>query len=109
MHPNVEESSLEQARKYSFERYHYQGIGRYEPYAAYERGIADLQALENLIPDSGFLFGTEPNSIDASIYGFVANIYFYKIDTPLKEFVSTHPNLVRHCISLNTAVTESSA
>jgi glutathione S-transferase len=105
-HPGVTESSLEKARRFNFERYHYQGIGRYEPDAVFERGISDLQALANLVPDSGFLFGREPSSIDAGIYGFLANIYFYKIDTPLKIFVSSRSNLVRHCTSLHAAVTE---
>ena len=53
-----------------------------------------------------FLFGAEPTSIDAGIYGFIANIYFYDIDTPLKRFVSSHANLVRHCRSIHAAVSE---
>ena len=51
------------------------------------RGIADLEVLANLLPSSGFLFGANPSSIDAAIYGFTANIYLYDIDTPLKKFV----------------------
>jgi glutathione S-transferase len=105
-HAGVTESSLEKARKYNFERYYYQGIGRYQPDAVFARGISDLQALADLVPDRGFLFGTQPNSIDAGIYGFVANIYFYKIDTPLKKFFSSQPNLVRHCNSMHDAVTQ---
>src|SRR6266851_6580222 len=34
-HPSVSEDGLDQARKYNFERYHYQGIGRYEPDGVY--------------------------------------------------------------------------
>ncbi|MEJ1977806.1 MAG: hypothetical protein WDN49_18560 [Acetobacteraceae bacterium] len=36
---------MEAAREYNFKRYHYQGIGRYEPPLAYARGIADLSVL----------------------------------------------------------------
>jgi glutathione S-transferase len=104
-HPGVTESSLEQAREYNSKRYYYQGIGRYERDVVFARGISDLQVLADLIPDGGYLFGAEPGSIDAGIYGFVANIYFYGIDTPLKQFVSAHANLVRHCKSLHAAVT----
>ena len=32
-----------------------------------------------------------PTSVDAGIYGFIANIYFYDIDTPLKQFVVSQP------------------
>ena len=104
-HPSVTAAGMEQAQQYNFERYRYQGIGRYEPDAVYERGIADLRAVADLMPERGFLFGAEPSSIDAGIYGFVANIYFYKINTPLKQFVVSHPNLVRHCNAVHAAVT----
>jgi len=104
-HPSVTASSIEAAQKYNFERYYYQGIGRYEPERVYERGIADLRVMANLIGESGFLFGPEPTAVDAALYGFVANIYFYRIETPLKAFVSSRPELVRHCNTLHAAVT----
>jgi glutathione S-transferase len=105
-HPDVAADALEAARQYNFNRYHYQGIGRYEPEQAYARGIADLQVIANLIHDSGFLFGDQPASIDAAVYGFVANIYFYDIDTPLKQFVVSQPHLVRYCVALRDAVAQ---
>src|SRR3954471_2420334 len=37
-HPRVTASSLEAAREYNFQRYYFQGIGRYEPEEAYARG-----------------------------------------------------------------------
>lgn len=103
-HSNVTPDSSETARQYNFKRYHFQGIGRYEPDAAYARGITDLQLLANLIPASGFVFGAKPSSIDAAIYGFIANIYFFKIDTPLKEFLLSQPNVVLHCQSVHAAL-----
>jgi glutathione S-transferase len=102
-HADIAADSLDAAQKFNFERYHYQGIGRFEPDEAYARGIADLQAIANLLGDNEFMFGPEPGSIDASVYGFVANIFFYDIDTPLKQFVSARPNLVRHCQSVRAA------
>ena len=50
----------------------------------------------------------EARSIDAGIYGFIANIHYYPIPTPLKAFVSDHPNLVRHCEAIHAAVSCSS-
>jgi Glutathione S-transferase, C-terminal domain len=41
---------------------------------------------------------------DAGIYGFIANIHFYEIDTPLKQFVTSHPNLIRHCTAIHAAI-----
>ena len=94
------------ARELNFQRYHFQGIGRYAPDAAYARGLADLKILADIaIPAAGYTHGARPTSIDAGIYGFIANIYFYNVDTPLKQFVSSQPNLVRHCTALHDAVT----
>jgi glutathione S-transferase len=103
-HPELTEEGLRKAQEFNALRYHYQGIGRFLPAAVYARGIADLQVLANLIPPAGFVHGPAPGSIDAAIYGFIANIYFYEIDTPLREFVTAHPNLVRHCTDIHAAI-----
>jgi glutathione S-transferase len=103
-HPQLTDDGLMKAKEFNAQRYHYQGIGRYEPDAAMARGIADLTALASLIPPQGFVHGDKPSSIDAGIYGFIANIYFYDIDTPLKQFVVAHGNLVRHCRAIHEAV-----
>ena len=61
--------------------------------------------LARLVPADGYVHGPGPTSIDAGIYGFIANIYFYAIDTPLKRFVAAQPNLVRHCTAIHRMVT----
>ena len=104
-HPNLDEAGLQKAREFNFQRYHFQGIGRYAPDAAYARGLADLGVLAHLVPAQGFLHSASPTSIDAGIYGFIANIYFYAIDTPLRQFVVSHENLVRHCSAIHEAMT----
>jgi glutathione S-transferase len=103
-HPSLTEAALLKAREYNFQRYHFQGIGRYPPEAAYARGLADLKVLADIVPATGYVYGAKPTSIDASIYGFIANIYFYDIDTPLKQFVTAQENLVRHCVAIHAAV-----
>jgi glutathione S-transferase len=103
-HPSLTAEGLQKARDYNLQRYHFQGIGRYPPDQAYARGLADLKVLADLIPATGYVHGAKPTSIDAGIYGFVANIHYYPIPTPLKAFVSAHPNLVRHCEDIHAAV-----
>jgi hypothetical protein len=103
-HPSLTAGGMAAAQRYNFERYHYQGIGRYEPADVYRRGIADLEAVASLIGEPGYVFGPAPSSIDAAVYGFVANIYFYQIDTPLRQFVASHRGLVRHCHAMHEAV-----
>ena len=103
-HPNLTADGLAKAQAFNFQRYHYQGIGRYDPDAAMARGLADLGALVHLVPAQGYVHGAEPSGIDAGIYGFIANIYFYDIDTPLRQFVVAHDNLVRHCRAIHERV-----
>jgi len=103
-HPNVTADGLAKAKQFNAQRYYYQGIGRFDPDAAMARGLADLKALATLIPAHGFVHGEMPTSIDAGIYGFIANIYFYDIDTPLKQCVVAHDNIVRHCRAIHEMV-----
>jgi Glutathione S-transferase, C-terminal domain len=103
-HSALTAEALEGAREYNFKRYHFQGIGRYEPDGAYARGLADLNVLAELLPASGFMFGAQPGSIDAALYGFIANIYFYEIDTPLRQLVVSKENLARHCRAIHAAL-----
>jgi glutathione S-transferase len=103
-HARIDEAGMNKAREYNAQRYYFQGIGRYPPDQAYARGLADLQVLADLIPASGYVHGEKPTSIDAGIYGFIANIHFFPISTPLKAAVTAHRNLVRHCEAIHAAV-----
>jgi glutathione S-transferase len=103
-HARIDEAGMNKAREYNAQRYHFQGIGRYPPDQAYARGLADLQVLADLIPAEGYVHREKPTSIDAGIYGFIANIHFFPIPTPLKAFVTAHPNLVRHCEAIHALV-----
>ena len=105
-HPDLTEAILLRAREYNAQRYHFQGIGRYQSDDAMARGVADLGVLARTIPATAYVHGEQPTSIDAGIYGFVANIFFYDIDTPLKRFVVTQQHLARHCRAIHEAVRE---
>jgi glutathione S-transferase len=105
-HPSLTEAGLAKAREFNAQRYHFQGIGRYTPEAAYARGLADLAVLDELLSSTPYVHGTAPGSVDAGIYGFIANIYFLDIETPLKLMVSARPNLLRHCLNVYEAVTQ---
>lgn len=60
--------------------------------------------LAEIVPAAGFVHGAAPTSCDAGIYGFIANIYFFPIPTPLKAFVDAHKNLVAHCERIHAMV-----
>jgi glutathione S-transferase len=103
--PGLNANDLAAAQNYNFERYRHQGIGRFEPEEVYERGLADLQVLTHLIGEKGSLFDDGLHGVDAAIFGFLANIFYFPIDTPLKLLVQSEPGLVVHCKRVR-AVTE---
>lgn len=103
-HPQLSEALLQEAKAYNANRYHWQGIGRYAPDEAMARGVADLKVLADLLSANAFVHGAQPTSVDAGIYGFIANILYYDIDTPLKRCVEAHPPLVRHCRAMHARV-----
>jgi glutathione S-transferase len=103
-HSNLSEEGLAKAKEFNLQRYHFQGIGRYAPAAVYARGLVDLGVLADLVPANGYVHGARPTSIDAGIYGFVANIHFFDIPTPLKQFVASRNNLVQHCTAIHAMV-----
>lgn len=71
---------VDEGQESDAQRYYYQGIGGFE---------ADVEMARGLAIRHSYVHGDRPTSIDADIYGFVANICFYDIETPLKEFVVT--------------------
>lgn len=104
--PTLTDVDMEGARAYNSERYRYQGIGRFPPEEAYRRGLDDLAAINGMLSEAPFLFGDHPTSADASIYGFIANILFYPIDTPLRDYVRSQPRMERHCRAVHRLVTQ---
>ena len=73
-HPSLTVDGPAQGAGVQFPALLLSGIGRYAPEAAYARGLADLGVLARLVPAEGFVHGPRPTSIDAGIYGFIANI-----------------------------------
>ncbi len=49
------------------------------------------------VGDRPFLFGDVPHGIDAAAYGFLANSWFFAIDTPLRQFIGASGNLAPYC------------
>lgn len=94
--PETLESTLEKARKYNIEKYRYQGISRYDVKDIYQSGIEDLASIAFYLGKNDFIFGEKPHTIDASCYGFLANIFYFEINTPLKEFISSEISLIEY-------------
>lgn len=56
----------------------------------------DLSTLSALLADSSYFLSEQPTYLDASVFGFVANLYGIPFDLWTKELVSKHENLVAY-------------
>jgi glutathione S-transferase len=93
---DVTASFLDEAKSYNENRYHCQGIGRYDKQAVYQQGCDDLKQIYLQLGSKPYLFGKTPNEIDTTCFGYLANIYFYPIETPLKQFIDEHVELTQY-------------
>jgi glutathione S-transferase len=71
-----------------------QGLGRHSQAEIYAMGRADLEAIAILLGERRFFFGTQPTTIDAIAYGFLANILLVPIETELERIARGLPALV---------------
>lgn len=94
--PTLDPSVLDNARKYNMDRYRMQGIGRYPSHEVYQQGIENLHAASALLGDQPYMLGTRFHVIDACCYGFMANIFYFDIDTPMKKVFTERPNLAQY-------------
>ncbi len=74
----------------------FQGMGRHERDEVYARGRADLSAASALLGEAPYFGGEAPCSFDAVAYGFMANLLWVPIESPLLDHTRTLPNLVAH-------------
>lgn len=91
--PQLSEEDLERFRKYNIQKYYYQGVGKYSAEEIYSSGIDDLKCLNEFLNNNPFFFGEHFSTIDACCYGFLANIYYFEINTPLRDFIKSQKKL----------------
>src|SRR2546422_871370 len=55
---------------------HGHGLGRHSRQEVYALGKADLTALSSYLEEKPYFLGKEPTALDATAYGFLANIFY---------------------------------
>lgn len=100
----VTSHDLDGFRAYNIQKYDFQGIGRYEAADNYQEGIKDLELVSALLKEKNFMFGATPHGIDACVYGFLANIYYFEIDTPMRKFIRSREPLSCYCERMHQLV-----
>ncbi|MCP5503787.1 MAG: glutathione S-transferase family protein [Chlamydiales bacterium] len=104
--PNMQKGDLDGFRENNIKKYQMQGIGRYSPEDVYKKGTQDLKIIETLLSDEDYFFGKTLHTIDACIYGFLANIYYYEIETPLRSFIQKSAKLSNYLKKVHVLVSK---
>jgi glutathione S-transferase len=73
------------------------GMGRHSREEIYQIGKTDLTALSDFLADKLFFIGSQPTTLDATAYGFLATIISAPIESPLKAAANELKNLVGYC------------
>ena len=75
---------------------HMQGLGRHtrEEQLAFAR--EDIDAIAGQLGEQDFFLGDRPTSIDATIYGALANLIDCTLASPLKDHAASKPSLVAY-------------
>ena len=86
-----------QVQKYMKKMLYCQGIGRHNAAEIYQFAVNDLNALSILLGTKKYFLGEQPASIDATAYGFLANIFFAPFELPIKKYALSLTNLAEYC------------
>jgi glutathione S-transferase len=73
-----------------------QGTGRHSPPEIAAFGKADWDAVSTLLGESTFLFGSDPSTYDASVFGFLEATLGFPNDGEVRRHASGLANLVRY-------------
>ena len=74
-----------------------QGMGRHTQEEIYSFGLQYLAAIEIQLGDKSFMLGAAPTSLDATAYGFLANLVDTDFDNPLNRKARGTPSFVAYC------------
>jgi glutathione S-transferase len=75
---------------------HARGIARHSPEIIGAKGSADVDALEALLGDGPFLFGSRPAMADVSAYGLLAPMARWPMRTPVADYIKSRPALIAY-------------
>jgi glutathione S-transferase len=71
-----------------------QGTGRHTFDEAMAMGAADFDAIAELLGDKPYVMGDAPRVVDCSLYAFLEAVLGFPLDTPMRQRVTGHANLV---------------
>jgi glutathione S-transferase len=89
-------------KKHLMHEAYMQGVGRHTLDEIYKMGCDDITAVATALNEQKFFLGTNPTSIDACVYAFMAAILMAPYVSPLKIHAQKYENLVAYCERMKT-------
>jgi glutathione S-transferase len=74
-----------------------QGLGAHAPDEIYGIGLRYLEAVEAQFGEQEFMLGENPTALDATAYGFLANLVDTHFDTPLNHRAQASAAFTAYC------------
>lgn len=85
------------ARRGLVRELHGHGMGRHSRNEIIAIGQRDISALADFLGDKDYFMGSQPCSLDASAYAFVANLICAPLESELKSHATQYPQLRLYC------------
>ncbi len=82
------------ARRQVLGQLHAQGMGRHSADEIARIGIDCYSAISDYLADKPFMLGTEPSTLDATVFAFLHTLLVPPFTSKIKDFVLSRPNLV---------------
>jgi len=73
------------------------GLGRHSRDEIYAMGAKDFDAIAVQLGGKPFLLGGEPTTVDAAVWPYILGVLVPPLESPLKQAIKKHPNLVGYC------------
>jgi glutathione S-transferase len=73
------------------------GIARHDPEVIAGKGRADLDALASFLGDRPFLLTDRPTSSDTAVFGLLAPVVYWPMETPVAMYARSLPNVRAYC------------
>ena len=74
-----------------------QGMGRHTGEEICEIAARDVSALSSFLDEKDYFMGSEPTTLDATAYAFLAHLLWAPIESPMRATAVGSANLSAYC------------
>jgi len=92
----IHENKVNLIRSSILDYIHGRGFKGLQAEMIYQRGVDDLKAINQLMPNSGYFFGEKLVAFDIILFSFLANIHQVPLTNSLNDYVANSTKMVAY-------------